>query len=1808
MPAMNFAVLGPLEVTRDGTRIPLGGPKQRLVLAHLLVRANEVVSADRLIDEVWGDEPPDAARPSLHSYVSHLRKAVGPERLESNPPGYILRVADDEIDAKVFELLVAQARRRLSADPVAATRTIRQAQTLWRGEPLADLSTELSLQPEIERLSEIRLAAQEDLIDAELILGRHAELVPELDRLVGRYPLRERLSGQLMLALYRSGRQADALTVYHRLRKALDEELGLDPSPALETLQRQILSQDPALELHGEPLRGYRVVGQIASGPLGVVQRAFDPHTEREVAIKVFGDRIANDAGFVRRFDADAARVARLEHPNIVPLLDWWREPNAAYVVMRLMTGGSLADRVHRDKITTTIALHWGEQVGSALAAAHRQGVVHGDVRPGNVLFDAEDNAYLADFSLGTDLVAREGGRDGADPYLAPERATGSPASTEADIYAFARLLAELLGPSAGADLATILAPAFSVAAADRPASVADLVAAARRAALAPSDGGSVGDRIGGPPRNPYKGLRAFEEADAGDFVGREALVSELVARMSEAGGSRLLAVVGASGSGKSSVVEAGLLPSLRLGGVPGSDRWFVASMTPGHRPFEQLERALLGVAVDAPASLAELVQDESGLGSALERVLPERSELLLVIDQFEELFTLSEANERRRFLDLLGAMLDDPSSRVRLVITLRADFYDRPLRHDRFGRHLAAGTHAVAAMTPEELGRAVAEPAERAGLRLEQGLVTRIVAETSEQPGALPLLQYALSELWERRDGSRLSLAGYDATGGIAGAVSRRAEHLVRRLDGEGREQARQLFLRLVEPGEGAADTARRVRISELAATGTDVALMNDVIEAFARYRLLLVDRDPDSREPTVELAHEALLRAWPRLQQWVDEARDDLRSNGRLTAAASQWIEGGRDPSFLLAGSRLEQAEGWIRSTTLAVRPDVRAFVTASVAERRRQEGEEERRMAHQALLERRALLRLRALVAVLGAGALLAGVLSVYALRESDRAAGAARIATARELAAAAAANLDVDPQRSILLALASQAATAVDDTILPEAVQALHDGLASDRLLLVLQHPSTANVEWSPDGRLLATGGTAAGKEQTDVLLWDAADGTLLRTLSGHTQDIEELAFSPDSSRLVTNSQDGQMIVWDTTTGEALLKLPVGLVTGANFSPDGRRLVLGGTLLTQTAAQILDANTGEILRTLATPGQVGLPTYSPDGTEIAVPLGDSVAFYDAETGAERRAFPIGGSVALFYSPDGARVSTVGERGIEVFDAHSGELQLTLAGSPIGSDWSADGTRIATGDNDGTARIWDARTGEELLRLAGHSGGVALVSFSPDGTRLATGGTDGTARVWDITPAGTAELLGDHESAGGASVAFSPDGKFLVTGGWCSGWMWDTATRSRIQGFPSGCGPVALGPRGQTIARLDCADQNCDVGMVDVIDTATGEARSVIDRIDGFPGSVAVSPDGRMIATAGEHPSLWDAASGEAIITQIGTPGEGMHEVAFSADGRLVAGITDRSTLYLWDIGTRQKLLQMQAQGGFGAAVAFSPDGSRLATGGGDGATVRSLSGDLLAAMTGAGRLESIAFDPAGTRLATGGSDGTARIWDAATGEQLVVLKGHEGLVTDVAFSPDGNTLATVGEDGSLRVYTLEIDELVAIARARVTRGLEDAECRAYLHLQACPAPSPQPSGDQPVFPTASGAEGAYRVSVAPGDLTGPLVGAAEDFVGDYTLSLVAGHWRLHLTRASAGDDSGQEWTGAYAVTEGRITLRLEAGDPACFGTELSGRWTQEGESAISFAEMTFPATGSCGPQDRNDAWLRTIFEARPWARVP
>lgn len=441
-----------------------------------------------------------------------------------------------------------------------------------------------------------------------------------------------------------------------------------------------------------------------------------------------------------------------------------------------------------------------------------------------------------------------------------------------------------------------------------------------------------------GPSRNPYKGLRSFGEEDAADFFGRDALVGRIVATLDE--GLRLVTLVGPSGSGKSSILGAGLVPALRAGALPGSSDWAIVRMRPGSRPVQALDEATTSV--------------------------PPGTEVLLVVDQAEDVFDQAEPDERDAFLAaLIGAHGGrDPA---RAVLALRADRYDQPLLHGGFAAAFVPGVVSVIPMTAEELESAIAGPAERVGATVEPALLAELVSETIDQPGALPLLEHVLTELFERCTDGRLTLQACRDLGGLPAALGRRAEAVYDDLDEPRQQVVRRVFLRLVRLGDRATPGARRVPVRDLTELGADAVQVSEVVRAFESARLLTIDRDPLSGGPTVEVAHEALLTAWPRLAGWIDEHRADLREHEALAARAAEWRASGRQPEDLLAGNRLDEATRWAAASAYPLTDSERGFLEASLERRRRAADAEAARLARERGLARRARRRLVGLIAV-------------------------------------------------------------------------------------------------------------------------------------------------------------------------------------------------------------------------------------------------------------------------------------------------------------------------------------------------------------------------------------------------------------------------------------------------------------------------------------------------------------------------------------------------------------------------------------------------------------------------------------------------------------------------------------------------------------------------------------------------------------------------------------------------------------------------------------------------------------------------
>ena len=1022
--------------------------------------------------------------------------------------------------------------------------------------------------------------------------------------------------------------------------------------------------------MKGEWIRGYELREKIGEGGFGAVYRAFQPSVGREVAIKVILPKYANHPDFIRRFETEAQLVARLEHPFIIPLYDYWREPGGAYLVMRHLRGGSLKDRLERDgPLANDAALRLVDQIAAALSVAHRHGVIHRDLKPGNILLDDDDNAVLTDFGIAKDIsgphqMTREDLMVGSPAYLSPEQIKAETVAPQADVYSMGIVIFEVLtGSHPFKDFNTaqvinkhlhdplppllalrpdlpeavnqVVQKATAKPAVDRYRGASALVTAFRQAmtTLETSDATVSISPAGLSPEaitNPYKGLRAFQEADAADFFGRESLTQRLLTRLGEDDPlARFLAVVGPSGSGKSSVVRAGLIPALRSGALPGSDRWFIADMLPGTHPLDELEIALTRLAASPNLNLMPVLrQDERGLLRAVRRVLPtEDAQLLLVIDQFEETFILAENTaDATHFINSLNIAATDPRTPLRIIVTLRADFYDRPLMMPYFCELVRQRTEVVTPMSASDIERAIVAPAERVGVQVEAGLVAAIVAEVNEQPGALPMLQFALTELFDQCDNRALTLAAYHNLGGIKGVLAQRADTVFySQLPSAQRDAARQVFLRLVTLGEGAEDTRRRARLSELLSMGGEV--VSSVIDAFDQSRLLTFDRDPLTREPTVEVAHEALLREWGQLRTWLDESRHDIRQQRLLAAAALQWNEAERDQSYLLRGSRLAQVEDWARVGDLALTHDEQDFLHASL-DARRQHDTRQRRIRN---------------IIVAGAVsiALVMSLLALFALRLERQATDARQASDAnadRALMQQQVAEQRAAESHSLTLVNAAQLARNQDDPFLAlalgieanrmdgpptEAQQQLYEvAFASRARRRFTGHTDiVSDVAFTPDGTMALS----ASRDAT-LILWDVATGAIIRRFTGHSGPIWAVAITPDGQTAISASNDETLIVWGYSNGRgdfARWQATLAPIWDVALSPDGALAVSGSS---DDSVILWDVATGEILqRFTGHTGPVYTVAFSPDGGVVFSGSADqTVIAWEVATGAEWRRY--------------------------------------------------------------------------------------------------------------------------------------------------------------------------------------------------------------------------------------------------------------------------------------------------------------------------------------------------------------------------------------------------------------------------------------------------------------------------------------------------------------------------------------------------------------------------------------------------------
>lgn len=1315
---MRVNVLGDIRADAGSGPALISNERQQRTLVALVLAGDAGLGVETLVTRVWdeADEPPDAVR-SLRTYVNRLRTAIGQQGsvvVTTRPGGYALAMQPDGLDATVFERIVTRAAHEL--DPHVALELYDEALALWSGPAFRDLAHLDWVRPEAVRLDEMRLSAEEARLRIRLDAGRHTDVAADAARLMLSNPHREQLTAIRATALYRSGRQAEALGELEQHRSRMREDLGVEPSPELQELEVRILNQDPDLiasHAGGRRLRGFRLGNRVGEGALSIVYRATQPSVGREVAIKVIREELANEKEFIRRFEAEAQLVARLHHPRVVPLYDFWREADGAYLVMPWLEGGSLARQLQAGPLSLEDTVGAVHHVAAGLDFAHGRGVIHRDVKPSNVLLDGEGNAYISDFGIA--LTEASGDADpwplsaGSPAYAAPEQFGGGSIGPGVDIYALAVMTYELLvGSLPWPESATTATLLHHHRQGLPPVELADDTAAhAVNAILAKATATDPAERFASsaefaeelaatvsarPARteversvNPYRGLAAFEEPDAPFFFGREDLVATILDNLDR---EPVTLLVGPSGSGKSSVLRAGVIPALRSGGS------LPVVVTPTSDPVGSLASAMESISTTASGDIrSDLDAGESPV-AIIERIAP-GSSVVIAIDQLEELFTLAGPEDAERFLAVLAASVTAGPSSLRVIASIRADFFAYPVASPSFGAIAGPATVTIGPMRAEQMATAISEPARLSGVDVEAALIAELTAEAAGRPGSLPLMQYALTRTWDERSGSTLTLEDYERLGGLTGALVRSAESVWASLGTADRDAARRLLSRLVHVGDEA--TRRR---EEVGAAMSLPGVGQGLIEMFTDARLVTLDRNQTTREPTIELSHEALIEAWPRLAGWVEESGAALVTAQRLRTDASEWDVLGRGPDLLYSGGRLAAAQEAAADPAVAIAPREQAFIEASA--RLAADAEE---AARQALIEQKRARRRRRTLLVLTAVAGVAGVLAVVlAVLASRRATDESRAADFTQLVSR---SIDAQTTQTDLALLLAAEAYAQNQGI--ESQRALLGALQNvEGIVEVWEGPRFPHTSFGGcfnsvgPGQIVAQPNTFASESPDPggrIVDIDLVARTVHRIESSRLEcDLQRSPRSRSDGWLYAGSNDGSTTIVVDSDGAEIGSYP-GFAEPF-FDARGRLLVKSGDPDGVGAYVELDPRTGDVLTGTLFEAEEAAPTTG--GRFLSVIL-------------ERMSGPV-------PDPSG------------LLDPETYEVVVDLStetGRAIPAATSADDSRFGYVSRDERLLVWDTGSGLPVLDVPVAETARAI-AFSPDGSSIALLVDDGALQL--------------------------------------------------------------------------------------------------------------------------------------------------------------------------------------------------------------------------------------------------------------------------------------------------------------------------------------------------------------------------------------------------------------------------------------------------------------------------------------------
>ncbi|MCT7964076.1 hypothetical protein NG791_25695 [Laspinema sp. D1] len=1113
---------------------------------------------------------------------------------------------------------------------------------------------------------------------------------------------------------------------------------------------------------------------------------------------------------------------------------------------------------------------------------------------------------------------------------------------------------------------------------------------------------------------SPYKGLKRFDTEDKDLFFGRDEFLTGLVNELEQ---TNLILLLGASGSGKSSVVRAGLIPWL-------SKKWgshFVKLvLTPDRDPFESFYASLLSQYKQGDAQIAREAKADT-LTEVISKLKKPDEYWFILLDQFEEIFTTSLSDKRNLFIKSLVQLDKTQQNSVKVIATMRADFLDKLSPYPKLVKATDQHRPLIAEMQADELRLAIEQPAAHHGAIFEPELVTEILNDIKGQAGYLPLLQYTLNLLWETEveqglsQDRTLNLDIYHQKGGVQGALQKHVDTIYEALSPDEQRATQKIFLKLVDIGEDPASGGQWKPVRRRASKALfEDKLEQEVLGKLIDQKLLVSDRSLDSQESTIDIAHEILLTSWTTLNTWIQNNRKAIAIRNRLNHDLNLW-KSQKSDAELWSGSKLEQVlelrlDPIFNQVLGGFSPEENQFIDLSRGLRDRQ--------------RRRTVMALSSFSAF----ALMLAGLAGWQWRSAEL------------------SKIEISRRHSLSLLTQGQNFDALIEIL--RAATPFHNSLWKPHISLqgtlidavyakkeyqrLEEHESgVKSITFSPDGKTLASGSL-----DTTIKLWDVETGKEIQTLTGHDGAVYSIAFSPDGKTLASVSLDNTIKLWDVKKGAEIQTFPgheFGVYSIA-FSPDGQTFASGSE---DNTIKLWDVKNGAEIQTL--PGHdswVSSIAFSPDGQTLASGSEDNtIKLWNVKNGAEIQILPghkFGVSSIAFSSDGRTLASGSWDNTIKLWDVKNGTEIQTLTGhdswvSSIAFD--PDGTTLASGGNDNTIKLWNVKNGTEIQTLTGHKFGISSIAFSPDGKTLASGSDDNIIKLWDVKKRAEIQALTGHESWV-SSIAFSPDGQTLASGSLDRTIkLWNIETGIKIYTLTESQNMVtrlAFSPDGTTLAS---SSENQTIKLWNV---EAGVEIYTLNKHQGMVKSIAFSPNSKTLASGSEDCTIkfWNVETGEEIKTLTGHL-KGVNSIAFSPDGQTLASNSSDKTIKFWNVETGKEIQTLTEHQYWPISIAFSPDHKTLASVSED----RTINlwdvekGAKIHTLTRHQNIWSIAFSSDGKILASGSRDTTIKLWDVETGKEIHTLTGHLKAVRLIAFSPDGQTLASVSEDLIIKLWDVE-----------------------------------------------------------------------------------------------------------------------------------------------------------------------------------